>query len=236
MAETMQSPDSFDFDDDYGREYDYIARTVIPGYDTVFKIVRALLRERIGENAEVLIVGAGTGKELAEFATVQDDWRFTAVDPSKQMIDFARRVAEQNGTECRVTLHHGYASDLSEDPQFDAATIINVMHFLADDGTKQALVESVAQRVKSGGVIVLFDLHGAPRTDEFQLAERAWVDYMKGNGLTGQQLEKFIDRLHSGIVYVPESRIMEIVASIGLEVEMQFYRALLYGGWLLRKT
>jgi tRNA (cmo5U34)-methyltransferase len=65
-----------------------------------------LLAERAGEEARILVLGAGGGLELKALAAAQPDWRFVGVDPSAQMLDLARRVL--GPLEDRVELCEGY--------------------------------------------------------------------------------------------------------------------------------
>ncbi len=231
----MRSRDAFDFDGDYGRIYDHIARTVIPGYEQLFPATLAVLRQRVGERARVLVVGCGTGQEVAAFAPREPGWTVTAVDPSPVMIEATRQVARDLSVLDRVTLVQGLVSDL-DDTGFDAATVINVMHFLADDGAKAGLMRDVAMRVRPGGSVVLFDLHGDPASESFRLLDGAWARYMELRGLVGEDKARFRKRLQDGIVYVPESRVLEICREAGLELTARYFGGLLYGGWLLTRT
>jgi tRNA (cmo5U34)-methyltransferase len=229
----MKDPRAFDFDGDYGEIYDDIARTVIPGYEQLFQAILALLSGRLSPRAHVLVVGCGTGKEIATLAPAEPGWLITGVDPSAEMVGVTRSVARRLGVDSRVTVVHGEVAALPARAAFDAATVINVMHFLPDDGAKAALMESVATRVRPGGPVLLFDLHGDPTSDAFR--DVAWVSYMKIRGLRGEPLDGFLERLRKGIDYVSESRIMEICGSVGLEPQLRFFGGFHYGGWLLTR-
>ena len=61
---------------------------------------------------------------------------------------------------------------------------------------------SVGQRVKPGGTIVLFDLHGDPSKTYFKLFYSAWIRYMDLRGYTGKKKERLLKRLEAGIAYV----------------------------------
>ncbi len=232
----MKDPKAFDFDGEYGRGYSWIAKTVIPGYEQLFTEVQSLFEPRLDDEAHLLVVGCGTGKEIASLSQANQSWTFTAVDPSQAMIEASRGVARHLSVEDRVTLHHGYVHDMPEIPAFDAATVINVMHFLPDDGAKLQLLESVAQRVRPGAPTVLFDLHGDPDSDEFEKLYLEWQEFMELRGLTGEEKRRFIDRLESGIVYVPRERVLELCREAGFEVGCRFVGGFLYGGWLLKRA
>ena len=229
----MKDPIAFDFDGDYGEDYNDLVQRVIPGYDQLFQATLALFRTQLDEEAHVLIVGCGTGREIATFAPAQPRWRFTAVDPSRQMIDVTAEVVRRLDLDARVSLHHGYVDELPPQPRFDAATVINVMHFLSDDGPKAGLIESVAGWMKPGGAVALFDLHGTPSSLSFKRLLDGWTAFMRLRGLTGEALAEFLKRLDDGIVYVPETRILEICKQAGLTLGCRYFGGYLYGGWFL---
>lgn len=228
----MKDPDAFDFDGRYGRIYDHIARTVVPGYGELLPATLALFRQFLGDEARVLVAGCGTGMETCGFLSREPSWRVTAVDPSAAMIAATHQAAADLGVVGRLVLHHGVADDLPDVPEHDAATLLNVMHFLPDDGRKDGLVRGVAQRVRPGGPLALFDLHGEPGTDGYEILRKAWSDFVEQQGLRGPEKAAFLERIDRGIAWVPESRVLEICLSAGLTLISRYYGGLLYGGWL----
>jgi hypothetical protein len=48
-------------------DYEIRARQLVPGYEAIFKIMLAILRQRLTEQARLLIVGPGGGTELDLF-------------------------------------------------------------------------------------------------------------------------------------------------------------------------
>ncbi|MDE2945420.1 MAG: class I SAM-dependent methyltransferase [Gemmatimonadota bacterium] len=232
---THGSAEPFDFDGDYGGDYEYIARTVIPGYRSSFRQALALLRGRVGPSARVLVVGAGTGIELVTFKAAEPGWWLTGVDPSRQMIEIARHRMEEAGVEDGVRLVHGHVSDLDEHG-FAAATCFNVMHFLPDDGAKQSLLRDIAGRLAPGAPFLLFELHGdlsGPRFDELFAA---WTRYWEIHGMGEAERAAFRAKIDEGIHWASEARILELLADAGFEDTWRYYRALLYGAWLSRRA
>lgn len=53
-----------DFDEDRARRYDHMARQTLPGYEELHNMTSSLLGVELGDNAHVLVVGAGTGMEI----------------------------------------------------------------------------------------------------------------------------------------------------------------------------
>ncbi|MYA33659.1 MAG: class I SAM-dependent methyltransferase [Gemmatimonadales bacterium] len=232
---TLGNEAPFDFDGDYGGDYEYIARTVIPGYRSSFRQALALLGGRVGPSPRVLVVGAGTGIELVTFKTARPGWRLTGVDPSRQMIDIAGHRTEEAGVGDGVRLVHGHVSDLDGD-DFDAATCFNVMHFLPDDGAKQALLRDIARRLSPGAPFLLFELHGDRNGPRFDELFAAWSRYWETQGMGAAERAAFRARIDEGIHWVSEARILELLAGAGFEDAWRYYRALLYGAWISRRA
>lgn len=229
----MKDPEAFNFDGDYGEDYKELASRVIPGYDELFLATLALMQERLPPDARVLVVGCGTGREIEVFAPAESGWQFDAVDPSLEMVRCTESVARRLGVLDRVNLHHAYTHDLDLPHKYDAATVINVMHFLPDDGAKDRLMCSVAERMLPGGTVMLFDLHGDPTESYFPLFYSAWTRFMDLRGYTGKKQERLLKRLAAGIAYVGEDRVLEICARADLSLVRIYWGGLLYSGWML---
>jgi tRNA (cmo5U34)-methyltransferase len=232
----MKDRQAFDFDGDYGRDYDALVKRVIPAYEQIFLATVSLFERELGHDARVLVVGSGTGAEVIAFGTANPSWSITAVDPSAEMVRTATARVAALDEATQISIRQGYVHDLPRSPPFDAATVMNVLHFLEDDGSKAALLESVSARVRPGGLVAMVDLHGDPESAEFELLMDGWVKFMEHMGLRGQAREEFLERLDRGMVYVSAAREEELWRSAGFELDVQFYRAFLYGGWLLRRT
>jgi len=229
----MNHQPKFDFDGEYGHIYDALVRRVIPGYGDVFLTILSLLEERLGYSAALLIVGPGTGMEIQTFAPARPGWRFTVVDPVAKMIEATVTSAQRLGVDARVTPFVGQVRDLPPQEPFDAATIVNVLHFVPDDGSKADLLRSVTCRLKPNSPVVLFDLHADTDSAEYRALRAAWRRYQAHHGLAGRELAEFNERLDTGMHFVSAGRMREIWEQAGLTLEVIFWTALLYGGWLL---
>lgn len=263
----------FDFDGDYGRAYEDLAHRVIPGYRTLFPMVAALADPALPPGGRLLVVGAGTGIELATFRRARPDLHLTGLDPSAQMLALARRrlaadddapaegrpatrprEAGRNSAEEEAAPHPGSTNsasgsdaaptgpgsvelrlglvrDLPVRPRFHAATIINVLHFLPDDGEKAALLKAVADRLRAGGLLVLFDLHGEPGAPEHERAMEAWRRYWRIMNLAEEEIPRFEERISTGIHFASAQRIADLAEQAGFGPPRRFFQGLLYGGW-----
>ncbi len=227
---------SFDFDGDYGADYEALAHRLIPGYATLFPMIAALIDPDLPRGSRVLVVGAGTGIELVTLSGARPDLRLHGVDPSRQMLDIARRRLEERGRARGVSLQLGYAADVPADPPFDAATLVNVLHFVPDDGAKAALLADIAGRLRPGGTFVLFDLHGDPGSEEHELYMPAWERYWAIRGMTPSDADAFRERIRNGIHFAPPARVVALAREAGFDKPRRFFKSLLYGGWTFRRA
>lgn len=227
--------DVFDFEGQYGEEYEELARRVIPGYETLFPMVAALLDPHLPPGGRVLVVGAGTGIELVTLKWARPDLDLHGVDPSRQMLDLAQRRVEEAGNVNGITYQLGYAEDVVVPPLFDAATLINVLHFVPDDGSKASLLRSIAERVSPGGVLVLYDLQGDPDSDEYAVYMPAWRRYWTLMGMNAKDKPHFDERIRTGIHFASPERTVALAWEAGFDEPRPFYKSLLYGGWTFRR-
>jgi tRNA (cmo5U34)-methyltransferase len=202
----------------------------------MFKLTHCYLRAILPKQAKILVVGAGTGMEILEFAPCNPGWSFCGVDPSADMLALARKKICEKNLACKIELRKGYVNDLKEEEVFDAATCILVMHFLKDDGTKLNLLESISKRLKPGAPFVLIDGFGEPGSTNFQEIKVAWKNYPIISGVPSETVENiFNEVIMKTVQFVPESRIMELLETAGFTRVSKYFSGFLYGGWMASK-
>ena len=218
-------------------KYDKSIRLFCGAYEEMFKISHCCLRARLPMHAKVLVVGAGTGMEISEFAPLNPGWSFCGVDPSADMLALAKKKIAEKNLASEIELRKGYVDDLKEEAVFDGATCILVMHFLKDDGAKLALLESIYKRLKHGASFVLIDGFGEPGSMEFEEIKMAWKQYPLISGVSCETVENaFNDVIMKMIQFVPESRILELLRTAGFTRVFKYYSGFLYGGWMAYKA
>ncbi len=230
MAEEL-----FNFDADFGERYDEFVRTFVPGYEALFNMSLALLQTELGPRAKVLVVGSGTGAELLTFGKTMPRWTFTAVEPSPQMMGQCKAKVEQAQLADRVELHQGYLDEISTGEQFDAATLILVLHFVPDNGSQYALLRGISQRLKRGGSLILVHHFGDTQSEMFQHMFAAWVNYHILKGMPPARAHHILDEATKTHHFISEARTLELLNSVGFGEVERFYTAFLTGGFLARK-
>lgn len=147
----------------------------------------------------------------------------------------SRRVAE-SGLAHRADLRVGYVHDLPASQPHDAATAILVMHFLPDDGQKHEFLQSISARLRPGTPLVLADLHGDITSDQFARFIAAWRLRQRAAGMEEKYVEEMFREMMQAVHFVPEERIVALMREAGFEGVERFYNALLFGGWIARRS
>ena len=141
---------------------DYDGRIVrlVPGYGLLHELAACTVASLVPPDkpADILVGGAGTGRELDDLAVRGPSWRFTAVDPSQPMLDAAVKRAEANGYAARLAVHAIDMQAYRTEASHDAAIALLAAQFVVDDGRRAAFVEAMARPLRSGAPLVLVDL------------------------------------------------------------------------------
>jgi len=236
MERSDRSPEPTAFDAESAAGYDRQIRTGVVGYDALHDAAAAVLGAELGAVARLLVVGAGTGEEVARLGRDRPGWRFVGVDPSPPMLAIARRRAAEAGVGERAEFVEGVVADVATDRPFNAATLLLVMHFLPDDGAKLGILRGIGERLRPGAPLLLADLHGDPASASFATLLAAWRQRMLDAGTAPADVATMFERIREHVFFVPEARIAELLGEAGFGEPLPFWRGLLFGGWLARRA
>lgn len=219
-----------------GSEYDEMARLVLPGYEAMHQITLACLRAKLSDEANLLVVGAGTGMELVQFAQSNSKWQVLGVDPSENMLAVAKNKIQQHDLSEQIELFGGYTNDLPQNSIYDAATSILVMHFIPDDGGKLAFLKSIVQRIKASGTFILVDVFGEKGSDDFEEMIGLVKEFWKGTGVSEAKKAEILETMENGVYPISENRVLELLKEVGFGKVIRFYTGLWVGGWMCVKN
>ncbi|MBE9216751.1 class I SAM-dependent methyltransferase [Plectonema cf. radiosum LEGE 06105] len=218
-----------------GNEYDNIAPLALPGYEAMHQMALACLQANLSPEANILVVGAGTGMELIKFALGNPKWQILGVDPSEKMLAIAQDKIQQHDLSEQIKLFQGYTDNLPETSIYDAATSILVMHFIPDDGGKLAFLQSIAQRMKSSSTFILVDAFGEKGTDNFQQIVAVIKKFWQQTGVPEAKQIELLETLEQGVYPISETRVLELLEQAGFSKVIRFYTGLWIGGWMALK-
>ena len=224
------------FDTAKSLKYDRDIRASLPGYEALHGMVNALLSEALDADAHLLVAGAGTGMELLLMGTLHPRWRFTACDPSPEMLAVCRERVSEREMEDRVTFIGGTIDRVPSEARFDAATSILVSHFILSEPERLDFFGGIARRLVAGAPLVTADLFGEKGTDRFTCLQGAWERFNLMNGRDPGELRAGRERSDQVVLYLPERRYGELLAEAGFTGVSRFYQALLFGGWICRRN
>lgn len=177
--------------------------------------------------ARVLVVGAGTGAEIAFLAERHPGWQFTAVDTSAEMLAICAEKARAGGYADRVTIHSGPVETL-EAGAFDLATAILVSQFLTERAARRAFFAAIAERLVPGGRLVSVDLSasGAERA----AAVEEWL------GVTGTATPERLAQFETMVAVLPPEEVEALLTEAGFTQVRAVFQVLLMRGWSARKA
>ncbi|WP_193198204.1 class I SAM-dependent methyltransferase [Nostoc sp. MG11] len=216
-------------------EYEQMARLALPGYEVMHTFVLACLRSCLSETANLLVVGAGGGMELVRLGQSNPQWQFLGVDPSAKMLAIAQQKITQHQLSQRIKIIQGYVQDLQNDPVYDAATSILVMHFIPGEDAKLAFLKGIAQRLKTSALFILVDVFGTKGSPELEQTIATLQAYWQETGLSEDKQKQLLENFNSRVYPLSEAKILELLQQAGFNHAIRFYTGLWVGGWMAFK-
>jgi tRNA (cmo5U34)-methyltransferase len=217
-------------------DYERNSRIALAGYEAFHELTACVLSAALGrgENARILVVGAGTAKEIVMAAQVAPTWRFVGVDPSAAMLDVARENVASAGISDRVVLQLGTVDDVHADALFDAATLIGVLHHVAGDEAKVSTLRGIADWLKPDAPLVLAGHCGIYAEQPLLLA--ALAERWRVNGATPEQVAARREKLSEATdAPASEDALFDLLAATGFSSPVRYFTSLFWGAWVGRK-
>lgn len=151
------------------------------------------------------------------------------IDLSIEMLQQARKNL---GRFPYIQLINSSVDKLSEGTNFGAATLLLVLHFLEDDGSKFKLLKEIGNRMKSDAPFVLLDITG----DKQQLKENLEIlRKLISASVDKEQVDMRINRISNELHSVSEKRLSDLLIKAGFKKPIRFYQSAVYMGWITRK-
>lgn len=231
----MTNDDAAMFGDKASTKYDgHFAK--LAAFKEALHLCMRLVLEPLPDDARVLIVGAGTGAELAALAQAFPSWRFTVVEPAEGMMKLCRQRAGELGVADRCTFHEGYLETLPETVPFDAATAILVSQFLIDAKERTDFFADIAARLAPKGCLVSADLSsGTEATPSANLFE-IWRRMMMYTDMPREDAERTLAGFNESVAVLPGEEIESLIVAAGFTQPTLFLQTLFIHGWFAKKA
>ncbi|WP_421684640.1 class I SAM-dependent methyltransferase [Stutzerimonas urumqiensis] len=221
--------------DQQAKGYDRQWAGMAPLRDTLHLLLASLFAE-LPADARILCVGVGTGAELGHLADRFPGWRFTALDPSRAMLDRCRERAEQGGFVHRCTFHEGYLDSLPLQPAHDAATCFLVSQFLLERPMRITFFNEIAQRLEPGGLLATADLASDVASPAYETLLRSWMTLMSSAGVQPDMLARAKAAYARDVAILPAPQVASLIEQAGFETPVPFFQAGLMHGWICRSV
>jgi tRNA (cmo5U34)-methyltransferase len=200
----------------------------VPGFADLHRMATILMSERVGEDARVLVLGAGGGLELNAFAKAWPGWTFDGVDPAPEMLKLAQRTLGPDAL--RARLHEGYIDVAPEGP-FDAATCLLTLHFL-DRAERLRTAREVQRRLKPGAPFVVAHSSFPQAGDERGRWLARYAAFALGSGADPAHVAKMKDAVEAHLNLMNPEDDEALLREAGFTGVTMFYAAFTWRGWV----
>lgn len=203
-------------------QYQQHIRSKIIGYDFIYELMLHMLKN-IQTLDHILVVGAGGGQELVTISSQYPQAKFSAVEPSVEMLKAAKDAVER----ANVTLNIDWFNcelQPAMHVRVDAATCHLVLHFLEKREKKQELLENIASHMKPGALFFISAvmLEGAGN-DELML--QYWKHSMLASGAMLEGWERYSQSF--GVTNHPITRaeLVELLNNSGFVSVVPYFKS-----------
>jgi len=204
----------------------------IPCLGNIYSLMRTEIQNVAGSDARVLIVGAGGGREIEEFAASGFLPKLVAIDPSQPNLDISQHLAARHGITARVEFFQGTLIELPDQGPFNAVTSLLVMHHLQDDGSKLEFLREIRRRLAPNGVVIHADI-AFDESDNISLLKNTYRAYAKALSIDDTLTTLELDCVTSLPTATP-LRTCELFEQAGLAKPQEVFRSLWYRCWISR--
>jgi len=215
--------------------YDQQWARMAPISDGLHFLLESVFAE-LPEEARILSVGVGTGRELIHFAKKFPGWRFTAVEPSSAMLDLCRHRVEEAGMTARCEFHEGYLDSLPTEDLHDGATCFLVSQFMLETAARTAFFQQIRDRMKPDGILASADLSADVEADDYEARLRVWQRVMSPADLSSAGLARMKAAYAKNVALLPPATVAAIIQSGGFAAPVQCFQAGLIYAWFARCT
>jgi tRNA (cmo5U34)-methyltransferase len=230
----MNATSAAKFDPARAAEYETQSRIALAGYDACHDLAACILSATLGREsqAKILVAGAGgTANEILVSGKLEPHWRFLAVDPSQPMLDLAMNRVAAAGLTDRAEAVLGHVADLPASRDFDAATLIGVLHHLPGEAAKLGILRDIALRLKANAPLVLAGNCLAYASEPLFMA--TWGERWRMHGASDDEIQAKLGKILQGAdPPTSEDEVARLLDAAGFQKPKRFFSSLFWGAWI----
>ncbi|MES2477152.1 MAG: class I SAM-dependent methyltransferase [Verrucomicrobiota bacterium] len=211
-------------------DYAQNATRRVPGLNDLHRMSAILLAEQTPPDGRVLVVGAGGGMELKQFAQSFPNWQFDGVDPSAEMLSLAKTTLGPLAP--RVQLHQGYVEAAPPGP-FDAASCLLTLHFTTEVERYRTLCE-IHARLKPGGTLVAMHYSISQNQAERERWLSRCAAFAISSGVDPEQAKAAAEAIAKQLPILSPDQDEELMRKAGFSDIDLFYVGFAFRGWVAR--
>ena len=201
---------------------------LVPGFADMQRMTLLLLGENAPADARILVLGAGGGLELKQFAQARPGWRFDGVDPAAAMLKLAE--ATLGPLMERVRLHEGVIDAAPAGP-FDGASSLLTLHFIPREERLRTLRE-IRRRLKPRAPFVAVH-HSVPSQDRAGWLAR-YAAFAASSGIDAQKAQTAAATIGEKLPFLSPEEDEDLLREAGFGQVALFYAAFTFRGWVAR--
>ena len=227
--------DNYSFDEERAVQYDADIVKALPGYLGLHNLVAATVESQLTAPGKILVIGAGTGTDIAPLTMIKNCQSITACEPEQSMAGFGQKKTgtRLNGKDIRWWVSHLNAAPMET---FSVVVMTLVLHFLPDDGSKAALLTEIRERLEPGGTFIFVNLIKPDNKKTEAEFLKAWESYNALNGVPEAEYKFFFSERVKKVNFATERRDRELWQSQGFREISRFTSALYLQGYVLQKV
>jgi len=217
----FQTPDAVD-------KYAEGPRRNVPGYLSLLPMTRLVIEERVAGQGRILVVGAGGGLELEDYARAHPGWQFDGIDPSGPMLELAaQRISPFSS---RIALHQGYVQDAPQGP-FDAATCLLTCHFVPRE-QRLPMLREIRCRLKPGAPFVVAHLSAEAEQNRRDIWMSRYAAFLTASGSSPEQAQATREKVERELTILSPEEDEGILREAGFHDVQLFYVGFAFRGWV----
>ncbi|WP_257009963.1 class I SAM-dependent methyltransferase [Evansella halocellulosilytica] len=157
-------------------------------------------------------------------------WRFTAVDSSKPMLEVAQQRSSHFSE--RVRFKQIAWEKFSEDIYYDGATSILVLHFIKGLENKRNFLTRIYKHLRPDAPFFLTTIQGDATRLSYSVQMRAWKNYMTSQGIMPEVFDEFALSIGNEIDLLTEEQTVELLHETGFTEVSRYFSSFLISSYV----